>query len=205
MATQTISIEKLYNFLDVPVDGHYLLHGIQLDWNRPAVVSYDRNGGTTFDLELSCQYVAISDAIRLVRDVFGLDPDDHAGVDPKSHKRVIFTICSIPRDFMKRIDPDFVFHGLPKMLPVTMLLDSSCDMASVLVDGECVMEGNFHDFYPGCHGITKYGDFRGPLSLAAAVASKLRRKGHKVSIWRQRAKYNDNGVWDIDDMPEQVK
>lgn len=59
-------------------------------------------------------------------------------------------------------------------------VDKSCEMAIVLIDGKCVMEGNFWDFHPGCYGINEYGDFKGYLSLASAVEIKLVSDGFNV-------------------------
>lgn len=65
---------------------------------------------------------------------------------------------------------------------VEILVDESCEMARVSLNGTCVMEGNFWDFHPGCHGITKYGDFRGYSGLATAISLKLYSEGKKPKI-----------------------
>lgn len=65
---------------------------------------------------------------------------------------------------------------------VEILVDRSCEMARVSLNGNCVMEGNFWDFHPGCHGITDYGDFRGYSGLATAISMKLYSEGKKPKI-----------------------
>lgn len=56
---------------------------------------------------------------------------------------------------------------------IEIKIDESCDMAAVYLNGELIMSGNFWDFHPGCHGIHKYGDFKGYSDLAIAIASKV--------------------------------
>ena len=67
--------------------------------------------------------------------------------------------------------------------------DRSCEMAIVLVDGDCVMEGNYWDFHPGCHGIDAYGDFRGVDDLVKKVKRKLLSDGHDVVVDTIQYKY----------------
>ena len=35
---------------------------------------------------------------------------------------------------------------------IKVIIDTSCEMAEVSLNGECLMMGNFWDFHPGCHG-----------------------------------------------------
>lgn len=51
--------------------------------------------------------------------------------------------------------------------------DSLCEMAEVWLNGELVMSGNFWDFHPGCHGINKYGDFKGYTGLVNAIQTTV--------------------------------
>lgn len=53
---------------------------------------------------------------------------------------------------------------------IEIFVDEGCEMASVHLNGECVMSGNYWDFHPGCHGIHQYGDFNGYQGLANAIA-----------------------------------
>lgn len=55
---------------------------------------------------------------------------------------------------------------------IEIYVDRSCKMAVVKFNGTWVMEGNFWDFHPGCHGINEYGDFNGYRGLADAIKSK---------------------------------
>jgi hypothetical protein len=66
--------------------------------------------------------------------------------------------------------------------------DRSCEMARVSIDGKCVMEGNFWDFHPGCHGINEYGEFAGFDDLAMKILFKLGRSGNKAIIFKKEYK-----------------
>lgn len=72
---------------------------------------------------------------------------------------------------------------------ITVKLEPSCEMAGVWVEDECVMVGNYWDFYPGCHGIHKYGEFKGPFSLARAIERALKNRGEEVVIVRKEGKF----------------
>ena len=52
-------------------------------------------------------------------------------------------------------------------------VDRTCAMARVSLNNEIVMEGNYNDFYPGCHGITKYGNFNNHLELSTKIYQYL--------------------------------
>lgn len=67
---------------------------------------------------------------------------------------------------------------------ITIYKDPSCEMAKVKLNKAWIMEGNYWDFHPGCHGINTYGDFKGPDGLATAIASYLQKKGETVEIKR---------------------
>ena len=56
---------------------------------------------------------------------------------------------------------------------IEIFVDPSCEMASVRLNGECVMSGNYWDFHPRCHGIYEYGDFKGYTGLANAIAKTI--------------------------------
>lgn len=56
---------------------------------------------------------------------------------------------------------------------IEIKVDKSCEMAQVSLNGEIVMSGNFWDFHPGCHGIVKYGDFKGYSDLARSIKLKV--------------------------------
>jgi hypothetical protein len=80
-------------------------------------------------------------------------------------------------------------------------IDSSVKMARVSLDGEGIMEGNFWDFHPGTHGITKYGKFNSHHTLAGAIYSTLVRSGvpynhikttRKEYDWKSENYYNDS-------------
>lgn len=72
---------------------------------------------------------------------------------------------------------------------VRIQVDLSCEMARVSVDGKGIMEGNFWDFHPGCHGINEYGDFEGHDDLASSVGASLRKNGYSVETVRESYKY----------------
>ena len=50
------------------------------------------------------------------------------------------------------------------------------------IDWGLGMEGNYHDFHPGCHGEDRFGDFYGHASYAHAVKRYLAKKGYDVRI-----------------------
>lgn len=54
--------------------------------------------------------------------------------------------------------------------------DQFTSMAKVSLDDKVIMEGNFHDFHPGCHGIHTYGNFKGHIGLSTAIWFYLLRK-----------------------------
>jgi hypothetical protein len=62
-------------------------------------------------------------------------------------------------------------------------------MARVSIDGKVVMEGNFWDFHPGCHGINEYGDFYGFDDLAIKILLKLTNEGKKAKIIKEKYTY----------------
>lgn len=68
-------------------------------------------------------------------------------------------------------------------------VDYSCDMAAVSLNGECIMEGNFGDFYPGCHGIEEWGDFNSPIQLYRNIRDILLKRGEKVYVEQKEYKY----------------
>lgn len=60
--------------------------------------------------------------------------------------------------------------------------DESCDMARVTVNKVGVMEGNYHDFHNGCHGIHEYGVFNTLHELISRLAIFYQSKGEEVKI-----------------------
>ncbi len=77
-----------------------------------------------------------------------------------------------------------------KQSTIIIKRDQSCSMAAVSLNGVIIMEGNFRDFHPGCHGITKYGEFNSPSDLAINVTRYLRRKGDtKIETIQETYKY----------------
>lgn len=52
----------------------------------------------------------------------------------------------------------------------------------VLLDGKNVMSGDSGDFYPGCHGITQYGDFNSIETLVTAIKCTLLEEGKTVAV-----------------------
>lgn len=52
-------------------------------------------------------------------------------------------------------------------------VDRSCEMGRVSLNDECIMEGNYWDFHPGCHGIDEYGDWKGYTHLSEKIYQKL--------------------------------
>jgi len=56
---------------------------------------------------------------------------------------------------------------------IKILIDESCEMAVVLLNDECVMEGNYWDFYNGCHDIQEYGEFNNYFGLVIGIQNKV--------------------------------
>jgi len=72
---------------------------------------------------------------------------------------------------------------------ITVLVDESCEMADVSDNFGNGMSGNFWDFHPGCHGITKFGDFRGYNMFAEIIKAYHIGKGRKAKIVKKKYKY----------------
>jgi hypothetical protein len=68
-------------------------------------------------------------------------------------------------------------------------IDEDSEMARVSIDNECVMEGNYWDFHPGCHGITKYGHFSDYTQLVQRIYLYLTKSSSKVIVEKKKYKY----------------
>lgn len=80
---------------------------------------------------------------------------------------------------------------MSKEIVIKAFVDDSCEMAKVYVNNKCIMEGNFWDFHPGCHGIDEYGDWNSLAQLVQQLYIYHRRKSPdaKISIERENYKY----------------
>ena len=76
-----------------------------------------------------------------------------------------------------------------EMNVILVKVDKSCDMAEVLLNGECIMDGNFWDFHPGCHGINEYGDFNSHYELAKKIGETLTKEGKEFTIVKEEYVY----------------
>ena len=65
---------------------------------------------------------------------------------------------------------------------ITISYDKSCEMAKIRNGNRVEMEGNYWDFHPGCHGITKYGNFNTPKELSSRMREFYINKGFNVII-----------------------
>ena len=71
---------------------------------------------------------------------------------------------------------------------VHVIRDEDCEMARVRVNETHVMEGNYWDFHPGCHGgwhkdlAKRYGDFNRPWMMAEAIAKAIKDIGATCRI-----------------------
>lgn len=74
-------------------------------------------------------------------------------------------------------------------IEIKILIDKPSQMAKITCDGKCIMEGNFWDFYSGCHGIIEWGDFNSMEELIENIAKKYKNDGYIVSIIRESYKY----------------
>lgn len=52
-------------------------------------------------------------------------------------------------------------------------IDEASEMAYVSLNDKCIMEGNWWDFHPNCHGIHEYGEFNSYMELAIAISAKV--------------------------------
>lgn len=81
---------------------------------------------------------------------------------------------------------------------VQLFTDPSCEMAKVLFNGECIFEGNYWDFHPGCYGdddFAKAANWFGnrPENLALAVVGYLQSNDKLVErLPTQRYQYSCN-------------
>ena len=74
---------------------------------------------------------------------------------------------------------------------INLRIDDNCEMAEVILDGKCVMMGNFWDFHPGCT-IENYGEFRGYSGLIKAICECLGKKGDTAKLIKEKYDYNYN-------------
>lgn len=76
---------------------------------------------------------------------------------------------------------------------VKVLNDTSCNMKVVYVNDKMVMQGNYDDFYNGCHGFYDIPDFGSANTLAAHLAHFIKEQGKEVEIVREPYSfYGDN-------------
>jgi len=64
---------------------------------------------------------------------------------------------------------------------VTIKIDRSCDMERVEVNGVEIMEGNSHDFHPGCHGMA-LPSFNSSSELARLFDGMFKSNGKESEI-----------------------
>ncbi|WP_431785855.1 hypothetical protein [Paenibacillus lactis] len=72
---------------------------------------------------------------------------------------------------------------------IKVLVDKSCSMASVEVNGKCLMMGNFWDFHNGCHGMNDIPSFRGYNSLVQLIEKYISSQGKSVEVIRKEWDY----------------
>lgn len=72
---------------------------------------------------------------------------------------------------------------------VKILTDRSCRMKAVLVNDEKVMEGNYEDFYNGCHGDYDIPDYNSALELAHILIRIIEKKGQKAELVNEAYRY----------------
>lgn len=75
------------------------------------------------------------------------------------------------------------------MNEILIEVDESCDMACVSLNGTCISEGNYGDFYPGCSGIYDWGQYKGYMQLYRNIRGILLKRGEKVNITIKDYKY----------------
>lgn len=78
-------------------------------------------------------------------------------------------------------------------------IQESCDMATVELNGECLMMGNFWDFHNNCHGM-KIPDFKSYRELSLIFKDALVAADKDVELVIDRTwKYDDDVCDDCDD------
>lgn len=75
---------------------------------------------------------------------------------------------------------------------IEILVDRSCSMASVEVNGDCFMMGNFWDFHNGCAGLYDIPDFKGYTSLALLIENYILSKGKDCKVIQREWNYYDD-------------
>lgn len=68
--------------------------------------------------------------------------------------------------------------------------DPSSKMAVVYLNNQIIMEGNYWDFHPSCHGIYEYGNFNSIDELVRLIATRL--SPELVTVKRENYKYQCN-------------
>ena len=81
-------------------------------------------------------------------------------------------------------------------MPVIKVQTDQCSsMAKVSLDDKVIMEGNFNDFHPECHGIHTYGNFNGHIGLSTAIwfylLQKKKFKHSEITIVGEKYSYSD--------------
>ncbi len=77
-----------------------------------------------------------------------------------------------------------------EVVKILLRSDHSCKMAEVHVNGKLIMQGNYWDFRPGTHGITKYGDFTGREGLISNIVNYYSKRDPLQKFNIQRITYN---------------
>lgn len=71
---------------------------------------------------------------------------------------------------------------ITKTTTIELKIDTSCDMAWVLVNGESVMMGNSCDFYNGCHGFYEIPEFNSADGLVNVLKNEISKLNISSSI-----------------------
>jgi len=73
-------------------------------------------------------------------------------------------------------------NNLKEENQVKILTDKSCRMKAVLVNDELMMEGNYEDFYNGCHGDYDIPEYNSSLELAHILIRIIEKQGKKAEL-----------------------
>jgi len=88
---------------------------------------------------------------------------------------------------MTAVKNDVLTYLATKKIPVVddnvilIGIQASCKMATVELNGECLMMGNYWDFYNGCHGM-KIPEFSSYSELANIISKALVNAGKTVRV-----------------------
>lgn len=90
------------------------------------------------------------------------------------------------------MESNYTYESLPEIQDKNILVifqDKGCDMAKVVLNEECIMEGNYWDFHNGCYGMNDLPNFRTFSGLKDIIEKYVKSLGKEIEISYQSYKY----------------